>query len=625
MHMNAWLRRVKAWWHRIFFWQSKEEGSRQFKPDVGHDHALVLAVTKKNLFPGLSQLRFLFRVLNKQERGMLVAAGLVGVFSILVGIGAFIQPHLHAIPGEGGILTEALVGSPKLLNPLYAPQNDVDRDLVALIYSGLFRIDADLNPQPDLATSYHWLEDDRTLEVRLRKDIRFHDGLQVTANDVVFTYQAAKDPSWRSALGNAFRDITVIRVDDQTVQFQLPTKNSAFLYDLTLGILPAHAWEDVRNTNAYLADVNLKPIGSGPYRVSSFTRDTRGQILKYHLRVNPDYYGMKPHIHEWVFRFYPDREQALYALQTNQVDSLAFVPWGEASQVKNENVQRISLELPQETVAFFNTNDVLLKDEGVRKALALAVDPAELEQLANGHATLIDGPFPFLQHELSTSSRGNLTASRDALTALGWTLREGESVRSYQAPQGTSNKKSRTQPRADSTVTTTKLHLTISVPDQTDLLKVADFLKRRWSLIGVRVDIRTDDSETLLRQAVDQRDYQLLIWNILLSPNQDISLFWSSEYATGRGLNLANLTDRDVDKALLEVKRATSTDALLRGRVQVAKAVTNHAPALFLLRPAYAYLLNKHVRGIRPMHISTPSDRLLQSADWYIKTEWTWK
>jgi ABC-type transport system substrate-binding protein len=95
------------------------------------------------------------------------------------------------VPTGGGVFTEAVEGTPKLINPLFAPANDVDRDLVALIFSGLFRLDGQLNAVPDLTESFRWLENGKTLEVRLRNDARFHDGQPVTAHDVVFTYNAA--------------------------------------------------------------------------------------------------------------------------------------------------------------------------------------------------------------------------------------------------------------------------------------------------------------------------------------------------------------------------------------------------------------------------------------------------
>jgi peptide/nickel transport system substrate-binding protein len=130
---------------------------------------------------------------------------LVGALALIV-IGGWLvaAPHLIRVPTDGGTITEALIGSPKLINPLYAPLNDVDRDLAALIYSGLFRLDEKLEPQPDLVERYEWRENGKVLELTLRKDARFHDNTPVTADDVVFTYQSFKSAVWRSPLWCTF-------------------------------------------------------------------------------------------------------------------------------------------------------------------------------------------------------------------------------------------------------------------------------------------------------------------------------------------------------------------------------------------------------------------------------------
>ena len=278
--------------------------------------------------------------------------------------------------------------------------NDVDRDLSALVYSGLFRLDAQLDPQPDLVESYEWREEGNVLELRLRKDARFHDHTPVTADDVVFTYQSVKNPSWRSPLAATFRQINPIRVDDTTVQFQLDKSNPQILTDLTLGILPAHLWKDIPGGNATLADINLRPIGSGPYQANSLRRDARGQILSYHLGRFEGFYGLKPHIQEWQFRFFTDRSQAMQALKNRQVDAFAFVPWSETAAFKRERLRSLQLQLPQETVAFFNLKDPLLKDAALRSILSQSIDRSELEELVKPHASLVDSPFRFLFRRL---------------------------------------------------------------------------------------------------------------------------------------------------------------------------------------------------------------------------------
>lgn len=612
--MNTWLERLRKIWQQVFFWQ-KPPDSQEVKPHSHADHALVLSVTKPSNVPSFKQLRFLNRVLHAGERRIFWGAAFVCFAALLLGTADLVATRIVAVPGVGGTYTEGLVGAPKLINPLFAPLNDVDRDLTSLIFSGLFRPNDQLEPVPDLAERYQWSEDGKTLEVTLRKDVRFHDGVPLSADDVVFTYQASKNPATRSPLAGQFQGVTIVRVDDSTVQFQLPEPNPSFLLSLTLGILPAHIWEEIPDANAHLADANLKPIGSGPYKVSTFTRDSRGQILHFNLKRFPSYYGIKPLIEEVRMRFFSDRPQAEAALRNGQIDGLAFLPWAEATSLLSENYIIHRIELPQETIAFFNVKHALLKDVRVREALAMAVDSDELASLIGEHVSVVTSPYPFLEY--ATGTKPDLEAARAKLDALGWKLPEGGMVRQF---VGTSAARS-----ATSTASSTNLALTILVPNQPDLQKVAELLKRRWSLAGAEVSIVSDEPETLLREALEKRDYQVLVTNVLLPPNQDLTAFWASKNASGNGLNLSNLADRDIDSALERVANATTTQSLLAARIAFSDEIAERTPALFLLRPVYAYLLSRRIHGTGDVRLLKPADRFLNINNWYVRTSWGWR
>src|SRR5687768_15795793 len=175
--MNTWLAQLKKIWQRVFFWQQTPGDSHEVKPHSHADHALVLSVTKPSTVPSFRQLRFMNRVLDARERRIFWGAALVFLAAILLGTADLAATRLVSVPGVGGTYTEGLVGTPKSINPLFAPLNDVDRDLTGLIFSGLFRPNENLEPVPDLAERYQWSEDGKTLEVTLRKDVRFHDGV----------------------------------------------------------------------------------------------------------------------------------------------------------------------------------------------------------------------------------------------------------------------------------------------------------------------------------------------------------------------------------------------------------------------------------------------------------------
>ena len=80
-----------------------------------------------------------------------------------------------------------------------------------------------------------------------------------------------------------------------------------------------------------------------------------------------------------------------------------------------------------------------------------------------------------------------------------------------------------------------------------------------------------------------------------------------------------------MDAALEEVKNATSTPALALTRQRLSDVLVNRVGAVFLLRPAYAYLVSKRVKGVTDQRIMRPSDRLLNTKFWYVKTKWKWR
>lgn len=614
--MNTWLTQLKKIWQRVFFWQKNETVSQEMKPHAHSDHALVLQVTKPSQFPRLRQLRFINRVLDAKEKRFFWGAAFVFFAAFVFGTVDLAATRIVPVPGVGGTYTEGVVGMPKLINPLYASLNDVDRDLVSLVYSGLFRMNEQLEAVPDLAERYLWSEDGKTLEVTIRKNARFHDGAAVTSDDVYFTYQLIKNPTIRSPLAGQLRDVQFIQIDDSTIQFQLANPDPSFLTVLSVGILPMHIWEEIPATNMSLADANLKPIGSGPYQVSTFTRDNRGQILHYNLKRFTSYYGIKPLIEEMRIRFFSDRQQAESAFRNGQIDALAFIPWTEGKTLSGEQYLLHRIELPQVTVAFFNTKHPLLKDVRMREALSLAVDSQELASIVGDHAFPVNSPYPFLDY--GTSTEPDLDAARTKLDSLGWKLVENESIRQLAGS-------TRATSTTSTTATTTALSLSILVPNQPDLLKVAEALKRRWSLSGAEVNIISDEPENLLRTALEKRDYQILLTNILLSPNQDLTPFWSSANTAGNGLNLSNLSDRDIDLALGRVSSATTTEALFAARVAFTNALYARKPALFLMRPVYAYLVSKRIQGTSDIRVLKPADRFSYVKNWYIRTTWGWR
>ncbi len=550
----------------------------------------------------MRQLRYAGRILSNTERRVISLLVLLTIGSAIAAGAIALNEKTNRVPVVGGTLIEALIGEPSYINPLDALANDVDQDLTALIFSGLFRLNG-VEPVPDLAESAEWSEDGKTLTVRIRQDARFHSGDEVLAEDVLYTIDAIQDPSRGSPLASQFHGVQTSIVDRNTVRFTLEDPDPLFEHALTVGILPTQLWQEIPPATARLSKLNINPIGSGPYRFKSFTRDSKGFIRAYTLERFEDYYGDKPYIKTRVFQFYPDRAQAEEALKSNLVDAIAFSSLGDNLQESSRR-HTINVSLPQETIVFFNVTNAILKDEDTRKVFTGVIDRQEIVDAWNGRATPVSGPFPFSEGNADIVT---LDEARALLDENGWKMNEELGVR-------TGN------------TTSSVLELTILTSDMSSLKNVAEALQRRWSLIGAQIEIEAVPPEELLRRATRERDADIIVTNILLDSEQNLFPFWWSGQSTDRGFNLSNLKDRDVDTALEAVQDAETKDALAEARDELSEKILDAYAAAFLVRPASTYLVDKKVKGVQDeMIIARPSDRFFQSMGWYLKSGWEWK
>lgn len=599
-----------------------------------HDHALVAHVVgSKQQISRFTQLRLASRVLSFQERRLFSLATAACILFALMGGALFLWQHTVWAPAVGGTYTEALIGQPKYINPIDAIANDVDRDLVRLIYSGLFRMDG-LEPVPDLADSYTWSTDGKQLTIALRQDARFHDGQIVTSADIQFTFDSILDPARKSPLAPSYRGITLETPDDHTVVFHLEKADASFLHKLTIGILPSHVWQAVNPSNARLSELNIKPIGSGPFRVKSFLRDSTGSVHSYTLERYDLYYGIKPFLKNVVFQFFPDRLLALDAFRSELIDGVSFVGSSEAGKLLTSNrKQGVKLELPEETIAFLNVKDSLLSQPAVRQALSLAVNRDDMVAAANQFAVPVYGPFPFGNASATTPS---LDEGRRILEEAGWVLPPQGNVRVFvpkpkTPPPAATTKKPATTAAATSTTPTvttssTELAITISAPDTPDVLAIAQALQRQWSLLGAKVDIQALPTDELMKKSTRDRATQVVLLNVLLTPNQDLFPFWWSGQSIERGVNFSNISDRNIDDALEKTRSATNTLDLATARIGLTEAINRSNAAIFIARPQHAYLLSPNLRGLdMTLQIASPADRFQHIERWFVKRGWHWK
>ncbi len=584
------------------------------------DKRLVFSLSDKRL-PNVKQLKHLGRYLSPREKSaMQILTALIAVALLAAGA-KFYNDHVSFVPDYGGDYVEAVVGAPHLVNPILTASNDADLDLVSLVFSGLMKTDPKGALVPDLAETYEISPDGKTYTFHLRDGVQWQDGTDFSADDVVATMDYIKDPTWKSPHLAQFKNVTVEAPDDKTVKFTLSEPFAPFLSLLTIGILPEHLWTDIKPENAVRAELNAKPIGTGPFKFKSLIKDKKGAIKSYTLARNEGYYLDRPYLASITFKYYPDYGSATDALLKKKVDGISFLPPEDRGAVdKLGSAKSYVLRLPQYTAVFFNVSkNAALKSKNVRQALALAVDKDKIMREAVPDGAPVYGPMlpGFTDYVNSDVKQYNYdpTAAAALLDKDGWKLDENGA---------------RVQETTDKTtkaVTKTPLTLTLTTVDAKENMAVASMIKDEWGAIGVKTELEIEPASKIQSEKIRPRDYDALLYGEILGPDPDPYPFWHSSQDAAPGLNLAVYSNRRVDE-LLEKARVTNSDAeRVADYKEFQSILAEEVPAIFLYSPTYTYVVSRKIKNLDTATIFSPSDRFVNVDKWYIDTRraWHWK
>jgi peptide/nickel transport system substrate-binding protein len=295
-----------------------------------------------------------------------------------------------------------------------------------LVQSTLFKKDSNGSLIYDLATNYSVSENGLTWTVNIRDDVKFHDGVPLTASDIAFTFNTAANSSGKqdfSILENA------VAFDNYTVEFKLNDPQAAFINKLAVtGIVPEHAYNETYGDN---------PIGSGPYK---FVQWNKGQQAIF--EANPDYYGQKPYFKK-VTLLFMQSDTAFAAAKSGQVD-MAEIPSSYANE-KVDGMKIVSLDsIDARGISFpmqpdtgkksengYSIGNNVTSDPAIRKALNIGIDrQALINGALNGQGeeefTGVD-KLPFGNKEAIFEDR-KVDEARKILADSGWKDTDGDGI-----------------------------------------------------------------------------------------------------------------------------------------------------------------------------------------------------
>lgn len=247
------------------------------------------------------------------------------------------------------------------------------------IFDSLLKRDANMIPQPHLATSVVAI-DDLTWELKLREGVRFHNGEPFNAEAVKFTIERIFDPATNSALPTWLEGIGEVEIlDEHTVRIHTDAPMPLMEQNLTM-VYPVPP--------SYVAEVgnqefNRSPIGTGPYRLEEWVRDERAVLV-----ANEEYWGERPYYDNVVFRFIPEEASRVAALLAGEVDIVQGVSASSKPQIESRpdlDVRQVQAGRVMLLQLDVESENECLQNADVRRAVALAIDNrALIEFVAQG-------------------------------------------------------------------------------------------------------------------------------------------------------------------------------------------------------------------------------------------------
>ena len=505
------------------------------------------------------------------------------------------------VPDVGGTYIEGLAGNPRAINPLYAGLYSVDRDIGALVFNGLTRINERGEIVPDLAERWEISADAREYTFYLRSDVRWHDGHPFGADDVVFTTGIIHTPAFAGSpyLIPAWQDTKVEKLDAFTVRFTLPEPFAPFLEQTTLGIVPKHLLGDIPVADLGQAAFNMRPVGTGRYKVKGVAAD---HIL---LKAYDGYHGQHPYITKIEFRFYPDIDSVLAAYRRGEIMGVSRVLTKDVPLARTiENLKLYTTRLSGYRIIYLNLNDPIFQEPEVRQALLYALDRQKIiDDVLGGLGIVAHSPIMPNSWAYDPTVRQypyDPARARELLSKAGWEDTDSDGIRDRDGE---------------------KFEFTLTTNDDPQRTTIIAEVSRQWAQVGIRAHTETTGWSELGSDYLIPRRFDAVLsaWE-QMPVDPDAYPWWHSTQITGTSQNYASWVNRDASESLEQARLTPDRAQRLALYHKFQTIFADQVPSILLYYPLYHYGVDREVKNVHISPLIEPADRFRHIADWYIKT-----
>ena len=537
----------------------------------------------------------------------------VALVLVMIGVSA-VQWHISRSSfttmtyASGGSYSEGVLGPLENLNPIFA-KTSAEKSAAKLLFSSLYRYDSTGNIKTDLVDGVKVNDKETEYTVKLKKNLKWSDGHDLTINDVIFTLKLLANPEVGAEI-SGWRSIKFEKASEDSVKFILPASYSPFVHALTFPIVPEHALKDVKPSNLREHDFNKAPISSGPFAfrlLQNVTSDGSKKVL--YLQSNGNYYGGTTKLDRLQLYVYPTQDDIVKSLRTREITGTPELIYNDQwAEVKSMYAAE-SHSLNNGIYALFNNNSQFLQSNPIRQALALSVDTGKLRQSLSLSTEELSGPI--LNKFLGKSSQPlgyDTKKAKSLLDAEGWKVidnaRQKENV---------------------------KLKLNMVVLKNNNYEKAAQYLAQVWrNELNIEVDVKVidpnDASQNILQTILQPRNFDVLIYELSLGGDPDVYAYWHSSQATNNGLNFSNYNNAVADDALESGRSKLSLKQRFDRYEKFANIWKTDAPAIALYQPKFDYI---HIRSVKALDEKTevvnPVDRYVDVQYWATEKQSVYK
>ena len=454
------------------------------------------------------------------------------------------------------------------------------------LFTPLVQYDESLAVRPYLAESWE-LHGDSAVVFHLRRDVLWHDGQPVTAHDVEFTFNLAKDPEAASPLlASVFlSNVASARViDDHTIEFRFSQPHAQALEDFWWPPLPRHMLQNVSPASLRDAPYNRQPVGSGPFRMEEWRANE--QLVLVRNTAFPAALGGPPAAERIVFRVIPESSTMLTELLTGSIHVDIPVDPDQVRQVEADAATQLHA-FPGRTVYFVGWNNARspFDDVRVRRALTHAMNRREIvDALLYGQGELATSPIP-PWHPLYPSEIQPLPYDPQAAASLldeaGWRDRDGDGVRENASRQ--------------------RLAFTLLTSDDAVRRAVVEVLQSQLRRVGAAAQVRVMEFQTML-QSHREREFDAVLANWSLDNFQiaaaPLSLLHSRQADVPRSPNRSSVRIARLDTAMERAAASSNENEQRAAWREFTQTLQEEQPVTFMFWLNELAASRRNVQGV---------------------------